>query len=233
MRYDAILLAVSFGAVLSYMYIAQRERLRTTRRAVFDGCLGVVEEVRVQQTGSDYPMLHGRYRGLDVVIEPVVDQVTFRKLPQLLAIVTLRTAVPCGAVVDAVARPQNTEFYSPWNRLRDQVEPDAGWPAHVLVRTDARHRLPPRESIDRTMRLFDDPRMKEVLISPRGVRLVYQLQEGDRARYLTLRQASFDRVRIDALLAEHLLKRLVGVYEDLSIADGRRAALSGSPRSRA
>ena len=117
MRYDAVILALSFGAVLSYMYVAQRERLRTARRAAVEGCLAILDEARIRESNSDYPTLRGRYRGFDVSVELVVDHLTFRKLPQLWAVFTLRAAVPCGAVVDAIARPQNTEFFSSWNRL--------------------------------------------------------------------------------------------------------------------
>ena len=99
-----------------------------------------------------------------------------------------------------------------------QVESAPEWPAHALVRTDEPNSLPSHEALGRLMRLFDDPKMKELLISPRGVRLVYQLREGDRARYLVLRQAIFENARLDVELAEHLLHTLTTTYEDLCAA---------------
>jgi hypothetical protein len=103
-----------------------------------------------------------------------------------------------------VARPQNTEFYSPWDNLAHQVERGFDWPADVLMRTNDPRSLPPRESLDALMRLFEDPRMKELLISPRGMRLVYVLAQGERSRYL------------DAQAATRLLNMLIGAYEELA-----------------
>jgi hypothetical protein len=72
--------------------------------------------------------------------------------------------------------------------------------------------------LGRRMRLFDDPKLKELLISPRGLRLVYQLREADRAHSLVLRQASFDLARLDAGLAGQLLHTLTATYDDLCAA---------------
>src|SRR5687767_12686622 len=171
------------------MFVAQRRQLRARRRACFDACAASLETPDIRQVGTDYPVLRGRYRGRDVRIEPIVDDLSVRKLPQLWAVVTLRAALPCRATVDAIARPQNTEFYSFWSRLRHDVRQGAGWPADVAVRTDDPLALPPAHVMDRLARVFDDVRTKELVISPRGVRLVYQLAQADRGGYLALRQA--------------------------------------------
>jgi hypothetical protein len=218
MRYDAVLLALSLCAILAYMYIGQRRRVGADRRALFDACLTSFDTADVRQNGIDYPVLRGRYRGFEVVIEPIVDHMTIRRLPQLWALVTLRAPVPCRAIVDVLARPQNTEFYSPWGRLPHHVESAPKWPAHALMRTDDPTGLPSQDVLGRRMRLFDDPKMKELLISPRGLRLVYQLQEADRGHYLVLRQATFQNARLDSPLAEQLLHTLTLTYEDLCAA---------------
>lgn len=217
MRLDVVLLALSFGSILAYMYIGQRKRAGAERRALFDPCLTSFDAADVRQSGIGYPVLRGRYRGFEVVIEPVVDDMTIRKLPVLWALVTLHAPVPCRAVVDVLARPQNTEFYSPWSRLPHLVESAPEWPPHALVRTDNPKGLPSRTVLGRWMRLFDDPKVKELLISSRGMRLVYQLREADRGRYLVLRQAAFGNARLDAGLAEQLLHTLTRAYEDLRV----------------
>jgi hypothetical protein len=58
---------------------------------------------------------------------------------------------------------------------------------------------------------FDDPRMKELVITPRGVRLVYQAAQGERADYLVLRQARFAQERGDAELVKSLLDRAIAI----------------------
>jgi hypothetical protein len=54
------------------------------------------------------------------------------------------------------------------------------------------------------------------LISPRGMRLVYVLAQGERSRYLVLRQATFGAIRLDAQAATRLLNMLIGAYEELA-----------------
>jgi hypothetical protein len=58
---------------------------------------------------------------------------------------------------------------------------------------------------------FDDPRMKELVITPLGVRLVYQAAQGERADYLVLRQARFTQAKVEAGLVQSLLDRAIAV----------------------
>jgi hypothetical protein len=222
MPYEAGLLALLFIGVLGYLQVAHRERVRLERRALFDGCRRGFDEVVIRQDGIDYPVLNGRYGGFDVHIGAVVDHIALRRLPQLLAVVTLRAPVPCRAVVDVLARPQNTEFYSPWSGLPYGVDSAPHWPAHALMRTNHRGPLPFLDVLDRRMPLFEDLRVKELLVAPRGVRVVYLLKEGERGPYLLLRQAVFDAARLDAQLAERLLHVLIALHEDLCGASSPR-----------
>ena len=215
-------LAMVFCAVLGYMQVSERARVRAQRRALFDSCRHSFDDVAIAQDGINYPVLDGRYRGFEVKVEGIVDHVAFRKLPQLLVVVTLRAPAPCGVVVDVLARPQNTEFYAPWSRLAYEVRPGERWPAHVVARTDSAEPLPFLDVLDRRMPMFDDLKMKELLITPRGVRLVYQLREGGRGPYLLLRQSVFEEVRFDAQLAERLLQALIALHEDLCRASSPR-----------
>jgi hypothetical protein len=204
-------------AVLAYRHVTDRARVRAQRRALFDGCLQRFDDVEITQDGINYPVLDGRYRGFEVKVEAIVDHVSFRKLPQLLVAVTLRAAAPCGVVVDVLARPQNTEFYAPWSRLAYGVRSRSGWPAHVLARTDSPEPLRLLDVLDRRMQLFEDLKVKELLITPRGVRVVYLVKEGERGPYLLLRQAVFEAARLDAELAERLLRTLIALHQDLSL----------------
>jgi len=223
------LLAMMFCAVLGYMHVTQRARVRAQRRALFDPCLHRFDQVEVRQDGINYPALAGRYRGFDVNVEAIVDHVSFRKLPQLLVVFTLRAPVRCGVVIDVLARPQNTEFYAPWSRLSFGVNGGSGWPAHVVARTDSPEPpLPFVDVLDRRMSLFEDQKMKELLITPRGVRLAYRLREGERGPYLLLRQAVFEGARLDAQLADRLLCALIALHGDLRRAAAPRPTERGS-----
>jgi hypothetical protein len=223
MASEAGLLTLLFLGVLFYLHVTQRERVRAERRALFDGCRQGFTQVEIRQDGLNYPVLDGRYRDFDVRIEAVVDHVAFRKLPQLLAMVTLRAAVPCRAMVDVLARPQNTEFYAPWNRLAYTVSGRPGWPVHVVARSDSPDPLPFLDVLDRWMPSFEDVKMKELLITRRGVRLVYRLREGERGPYLLLRQAAFDGARLEAPDATRLLGTLIALHDDLCGGSSRPA----------
>jgi hypothetical protein len=87
----------------------------------------------------------------------------------------------------------------------------------VVARTDSPEPLPFLDVIEQRMPLFRDLKMKELLITPRGVRLVYRLSEGERGPYALLRQAVFEAARLDAELAQRLLRTLIALHQDLSM----------------
>ncbi len=63
--------------------------------------------------------------------------------------------------------------------------------------------------------VFHFGRGKEFLVSPKGLRIVVQLAEGDRVRYGVLRDASFDHARVDAKLAQLVMDTLINMRNDL------------------
>ena len=65
------------------------------------------------------------------------------------------------------------------------------------------------------MTAFDDVRTKELLVTPRGLRLVYQASQAERAEYLVLRQAKFAAIGLDVALVSNLLDRLIALAADL------------------
>ena len=69
----------------------------------------------------------------------------------------------------------------------------------------------PVQAVECHINAFDDPRMKELVITPKGVRLVYQAGQGERADYLVLRQARFTQTKGDAALIRFLLNRAMAI----------------------
>jgi hypothetical protein len=232
-RYDVLVLALLLGSTLVVMHVRNRARIRTQRGGFFDACVRAFDNVGTRQNGIDYPVLSGSHSGHDVTMEAIADHASFRKLPQLLVMVTLRAPVPCRMVVDALARPQNTEFYSPWNRLPHWVERSPEWPAHVVVRANHPEPCPFASVLDRHLRMFDEPEVKELLISPRGVRVVYRVQEARRGPYLLLRQAVFQSAPLDGELAARLLNSLTALHADLhkALTGAHDAAYNPQPAS--
>jgi len=219
MRYDVLALALLLVAVLWLLHRRQRARVRCMRAAVFDAVLTLFERYRVTQDDVDFAVLEGRYRGYEVRLEPIVDHVALRKVPSLWLLVTLRAPVPFAGAFDLLARPQNVEFYSPSSTLEHAIALPAGWPAHASLRTDRPDAMPPQEIMaSHIVGFFADPKAKEIVVTPRGVRLVYQARQAERSQYLVLRQAEFAEVALTPETVRELLDRAMALYQDLTAA---------------
>jgi hypothetical protein len=202
--------------VLAGIYRRDRAKLRALRGAVFAPAYPLFESYRVTQDSVDFPELRGRYRRHDFHIDALVDMVTFRKLPSLWLRVSLLAPVPYRGTLDIMVRSQNVEFYSPANDLDHAIQPPAGWPAGTIVNTDNPDAMPPAALIDPHMSFFAAPKAKEILITPKGVRLVYQTDQGTRAEYLVLRSANFAAPQVTAEVMADLLDRAIALYQDLA-----------------
>ncbi|WP_425450236.1 hypothetical protein [Virgifigura deserti] len=219
MRYEILALALTFITVLWLMHRRHRATIKQTRTRFFDACLPLFDSYRVTQDDIDFPVLAGHYRGYRVRLEPIVDHVAVRKLPSLWLLVTVHGEVPYKGIVDLLARPLNTEFFSPSAGLDTAIEIPPGWPPHASLRTNAPEQMPPMHLLTPHIAIFDDPKTKELLVTPRGVRIVYQANQATRAHYLVLRQAEFKDVAVPAALVQRLLDQAIAVHQTL--ADGR------------
>jgi hypothetical protein len=164
---------------------------------------------------NEYPKLRGRYRGYEVAIDAVVDHIAVRKLPSLWLRVTVLAEIPFRGTCDVLARAHNVEFYSPAGDLDHVLALPAGWPDHLTVKSDDPAAMPPQPLLAPHIRIFEDPRVKELLVTPRGVRLVRQAAQGSRAEYMVLRQALFGPVVLPREQLVTLLDAAVALAEDL------------------
>lgn len=210
----AAFLFAMIGFSLLYARDAHRERRR--RLALFDAALGLFDSYRVTHAGTRYPVLEGCYRGLAVRLEPVLDDMAWRKLPSLWLKATLLTPHRSRGTLDFLVRPQGTEFYSAQGDLPEHVAVPSSWPQHAVLATDNAATMPSLAVLTPHIAdLFSDPKMKELVITPRGLRLVYQAAQARRAEYLVLRQARFATDQLDPALVVRLFNRLAMVANDL------------------
>jgi hypothetical protein len=216
-RYDLAALFAAFAVVLWLIYRRDRARKKAVRGGYFEDCRSLFADCRVQQTGLEFPILEGLYEGHRVRLEPVIDHMAVRKLPSLWLKVTVLGVLPIGGTIDFLMRPQNTEFYSPSERLPRTLRIPAAWPQHALLRTDIEDRSAPVELFTPHMRLFDDAKTKELVVTPRGVRIVYQAAQGERAYYMVLRQPEFGAARLSVTLARRLLEEAIAVYNSAAM----------------
>jgi hypothetical protein len=160
-------------------------------------------------------VLTGRYRGHEVRLEPIVDHMTMRKLPSLWLQVSLIAPVPYQGIFDLLVRPRGTEFYSPSIDLTHELRLPPGWPVDAALRSDDPARMPPLAVMAQHRYMFEDQRLKEMLVTPKGVRLVYQVQQAERAKYAVLRQIEFLDNALPPTLARRLLEATIAIRASL------------------
>jgi len=224
MIYGPLAILALLVLVLYFHHRRNRSAEKAERGAMFDSCLSLFDSYQMHQDGIYYPRLRGQYRGCDITLEPIADHAGFRTLPSLWLLVSVRGKVAFKGIFDFLRRPKNVEFYSPsWSLEIDMVIPE-GWPRDSWFRTDNPDDMPPLEIVDRHMHIFDDIKTKELLITPKGARIVYQANEAVRSYYMLLRQVKFENLKLDTRLVQALMDRVVEIYEDLkrgTLTDGQ------------
>ena len=98
-----------------------------------------------------------------------------------------------------------------------------GFPSDALLCSDCAETAP-WKAVKGQIDAFDDPRMKELVVTPLGVRLVYQAAQAERADYLVLRQARFTQAKVDAALVQSLLDRAIALVAAVDAPAEQRAA---------
>ena len=222
MRYEILTLAAVLVAILVYMYRRDRRRLRESRAAMYDDCAYLFDDLRIVQDDVNFPVLMGRYRGFRIKLEPVADYMAFRKIPSLWLLMTVYGDLPWRGAFDFLVRPQNVEFWSPAWQMETQLSPPQDWPEFAIARSDGRGEPPPMERLQPHGALFKDEKVKELLVTPRGVRIVYQADQAERAYYMVLRQLVFEHFRLSPDLVVKLLDRAVAIHEDLAAPAGQQ-----------
>ena len=211
MRWDLLAVAI---AVLSLVIVYRRDRefRRRLRGDFFTECLGLFQTYRVVQDDVYYPVLTGRYDGFDVRLEPIVDHIAWRKIPSLWLKVSVLRPVRHRGVFDLLMRPQATEFFSPSGDLDERVPVPSDWPKDAVIYTNDATAMPPLQTVQPHVHIFNDPKMKELVIAPGGVRLVYQICQADRSHYAVLRQVEFPVTRLAPVLAKSLVDSAIEIY---------------------
>lgn len=209
-----ILIAVAL-AVLVLLHRRDRRLRRLQRGSLFEPSYELFQSYRVEQAGQDFPVLTGRYRDRDFHIDVLIDTLTFRRLPVLWLRVSLLDPLPSVATTDILVRAQNNEFYSPGNDLPFQLPVPPHWPDGIHAKTDDADRAPARHVLDRHIDFFALPEAKEMLVTPRGVRLVRLIEQGQRAEYMVLRIADFRGNQATPEMLKDLMDRTIALCEDV------------------
>lgn len=210
------------GLWLGYRLFTE-SRIRTASRAAyFDAVKPLFEGGETRQQPTGFPRMTGRRDGLAFDLQAVPDMLTFRKLPALWVLVTLPEPLPLDATLDMMARPSGNEPFTKFASLPQSLPTPPELPKEVAIRSDDASRIPPPDLIARHAPLFQNPRVKELVLSPKGLRIVILAEEADRGRFLIFREAEMGRTPLSPQRLEPILDSLAALREDVLTLTERR-----------
>ncbi|WP_324751535.1 hypothetical protein [Roseovarius sp. Pro17] len=217
-RFLLMAMIVALGAIVALLAMNMRRAAAArgrTRAAYFDDCQALLDQPRTRIGPTGFPRLAGTYRGHEADIQVMPDTLTFRKLPALWVLVTLPGPLPVGATLDLMIRPTGVEPFSRFHKLNNQMNLPDGFPEDCALRTDSPALVSPEALVRPHLHLFDDPTIKELVISPKGVRLVFLAEEAQRSRYLIYRDCEMGLIPLSAERLKRRLDALVALRADV------------------
>jgi hypothetical protein len=116
-----------------------------------------------------------------------------------------------------------SEFYSLTANFEHRLAPPPGFPAEALIRGDDDAGVLLAELAETLRAVLADPRVKEVAVTPRGVRILRQAGEGKRGDHLLLRQSVFENTGVPRRALAAVLEQLEAI-RSVTDAHGRACA---------
>ncbi|CDX25423.1 conserved exported hypothetical protein [Mesorhizobium plurifarium] len=165
----------------------------------------------------------GSWNGQRVQLRTIVDTLATRKLPTRWLSVSITEPVAVPGVFDMMMRPNSATTFSNFDHLAHTLPKVLAFPADAVLKTDRKGVAFPQDLIATHTDIFAESRAKELLITPKGVRIVWLLAEAERARYGVFRQAAFGDAGIDPALIERLLEAASTLRQAINRRE-RRAA---------
>lgn len=194
----------------------QASRTRKTARAAFFSAITPLFDrvtTRIEPTGFPRLTAHLGPHAFDLQATP--DSLTFRKLPALWVMLTLPEPGLAQATLDIMARPAGGEPFSHYARLPQSLPCPPSLPEGTGLRSDNAALVPPEALLAPHLGLFADPKVKELVISPKGLRLVVLADEAERGRYLIFRDGEVGLTPLGAERLTPLLDTLLALRKTL------------------
>jgi hypothetical protein len=158
----------------------------------------------------------GTYRGKPFQLKAVADTLAVRKLPSLWLMITLPELQPnTTSTIDLMMRPQGPTTFSNFDFLQHTLSSPIGFPEDAVIRSDTAHATLPVNAMKHAVHVLQSHKGKELLISPKGLRIVLQAAEADRARYGVYREANFGDTVLASTTAVKIMDTLIALAEDL------------------
>ncbi len=191
---------------------------KTARAGYFAAVTPLFDRVvsRIEPTG--FPRMAGHLGTHAFDLQAVQDSLTFRKLPALWVMVTLTEAQPVKAALHVMARPAGNEPFSHFANLPHSLPCPDSLPEGTALRSDNTAALPDLATLAPHFAIFADPRVKELVITPKGLRLVILADEADRGRFLIFREAELGQTPLAPARITPLTTALLALGQSLKEA---------------
>lgn len=215
-----IALLLGGGLVIQSVRLTGALRHRRRARAGFlDLVAARMLHLRRATLPTGFPRLSGVIDGAEFDLQVVPDSLTFRKLPALWLLVTLPQPLPVRQRLDLMVRPRGVEPFSTFDQLPVQTAMPPGFPLDVALRSELPVTADEAALLLRHRGLLDDPRIKELVIAPQGLRITWLADEAERGRYLIFREAEMGQQPLDPQALAPLLAALTGLRDDILSQD--------------
>ncbi len=216
-NYLALVTAAALAAFLLRSWLSASRQAAAFPDLIFSAVKTLFENPEQSLgTGKGTWILSGTYQGHVFQLKAIIDTLATRKLPSLWLLISLPEAQPVQATLDMMLRPASATSFSNFDFLPHTLRTPEGFPPEAVLRTDALQLCPPPKMLLKHLDLFREAKAKELLISPRGLRIVMHVAEVDRLRYMVLREARFDDTVIDAAFTEQAMKVLLALNAELT-----------------
>jgi hypothetical protein len=220
-----ILFGLGFAGIVGATAVRDHRVVRRSRQSLLDQCANVLDGAELRYSPDGFPSLVGFHGGQRVHVELIPDTMVVRRLPQLWLSVTLLDTLVNVPSLGVLVRPAGYEFYSLTGRLTYALDPPAAFPREVLVRgSDARTEPLLGRLSGQLAANLADPRVKEIAITSKGLRIISQAAEGRRGEHLILRQAVFDGPSVSACELAKRLEELHALRSEIAAPHERLAA---------
>ncbi len=213
-----VLLIAGYGGARG---LRDHRAIKAGRARLLDNGLGVLSKAEINTAEDGLPRLRGFWNAHPIDVRLIPDTMTIRRLPQLWLSVRVEKKLGIAASVGFLARHAGTEFYAQTPEMPDRLDPPAGLPWEVMVRGSGQSASEVLTAISPiVVEVLQDPRIKEITVTPNGVRIIRQAAEGRRGEHLLLRQVTFDNADIPAgdlkdllNIAQRLIRALAPALE--------------------
>lgn len=204
-----LILGVAVVALILVVLSARPMAARNTARAGYlDQCLPLFSTVQKGVADTGFARLSGQIGGQMFDVQVVPDSLNLRKLPTLWLLVTLVDRLPVAGTYDVMLRATGSETFSKFGTLPELTDVPQGFPEGCTIRSDVTGALPGAAAIARYLGGLDPARLKELVVAPTGVRLVWLIEEADRGRYLLFRDAEMGAQPLPAVVLSPLMAGL-------------------------